>query len=89
MADQATPAIPPEILSLVRHAATFVGGYLAAKGFIGTDLVPEVAGVLVSIVTLCWSIADKRIHQEALAKTTADLNAALQAPQVSNEQAAD
>ena len=45
---------------VVRHTLTFVGGLLAAKGYIDAEQVPVVAGVGVTVVGLVMSFFQKK-----------------------------
>ena len=49
-----------QILGLVRHALTIIGGALVAKGYIEEDVVGEAIGGVMSIAGVIWSIADKK-----------------------------
>jgi len=49
------------IASLVRHALTFAGGYLAAKGIaLDDESIQAIAGGVAAVVGLAWSFVDKR-----------------------------
>lgn len=43
------------ILGLVRHALTFGGGYLVAKGYLDDASVNELVGAITAIVGIVWS----------------------------------
>jgi hypothetical protein len=49
-----------QILAVVRHTLTFLGGILVVKGTIDESTVNEIAGSLVTLTGLIWSIADKK-----------------------------
>jgi len=49
-----------QILGLVRHALTIVGGALVAKGYIEEDILGEAIGGILSIAGVIWSILDKK-----------------------------
>jgi len=49
-----------QILGLVRHALTIVGGALVAKGFIDEDILAEAIGGVLAIAGVVWSIVDKK-----------------------------
>lgn len=46
----------PNIASLIRHVLTAAGGFLVAKGLASADQIAEVAGAIVSIAGIGWSI---------------------------------
>lgn len=47
------------ILSLIRHALTFGGGYLAAKGTISNDALATLIPAIVAAVGAVWGAADE------------------------------
>lgn len=49
-----------QILGLVRHALTIIGGALIAKGYVQEDMVGEVIGSVMSLTGVIWSIIDKK-----------------------------
>lgn len=49
-----------KILGLIRHALTFAGGYIVAKGLIDQVQLAEIAGAVMTIVGSIWSIASKK-----------------------------
>ena len=49
-----------QILGLVRHGLTILGGALIAKGYIDEDILGEAIGGLLSIAGAVWSIVDKK-----------------------------
>jgi hypothetical protein len=49
-----------QILGLVRHALTIIGGALIAKGYVEEDIVGEVIGSVMSLTGVIWSIMDKK-----------------------------
>ena len=49
-----------QILGLIRHALTFVGGIVIAKGLVEDALFQEIAGGVMTLVGAIWSIADKK-----------------------------
>ena len=48
------------ILGLVRHALTFGGGYIAAKGILDQALVGELVGAAMTIIGVVWSAMEKK-----------------------------
>lgn len=49
-----------QVLGLIRHALTFVGGIIVAKGLIEEGMVQEVLGGIMTLVGSVWSIASKK-----------------------------
>jgi len=47
-----------DILSIVRHLLSAIGGYLVIKG-IDNGLITQGSGVLLGLVSVIWSIVDK------------------------------
>ena len=47
------------ILALIRHALTFLGGFLVTKGLADSSQVGELAGALVTVIAITWSIISK------------------------------
>jgi hypothetical protein len=50
----------PEILGLLRHVLTFVGGIIVAKGLIDESLSQEIIGALMTIAGGAWSVLSKK-----------------------------
>lgn len=48
-----------QILGIVRHTLTFVGGVLIMKGLVDESLWSELSGGLMTLVGGIWSIVDK------------------------------
>lgn len=48
-----------QILGIIRHGLTFVGGILIAKGLIDETSVTEVVGGLVTLTGTIWSVIEK------------------------------
>lgn len=48
-----------QTLGLIRHALTFVGGIIIAKGFIDDVLFQEILGGVMTLVGAVWSVIDK------------------------------
>ena len=46
----------PNIASLVRHGLTAAGGFLIAKGLASAGQVDELAGAIVTIAGVIWSL---------------------------------
>jgi hypothetical protein len=49
-----------QVLGIVRHALTFVGGLLVTKGLIDANMVQEVMGALVTLIGSVWSVVAKK-----------------------------
>lgn len=47
------------IMGIIRHALTFVGGILIAKGIMSDMSVSEISGLIMTAVGTIWSIVDK------------------------------
>lgn len=48
-----------QILGLVRHTLTFVGGILVAKGLVSEGVVTDVVGAVLTLVGSLWSVMAK------------------------------
>jgi hypothetical protein len=48
-----------QILGVVRHALTFLGGFLVVKGYLGESLLNELIGGTIALAGTIWSIIDK------------------------------
>ena len=48
-----------QLLGIVRHAITFIGGILVMKGFTDDSIVQEVLGGATTLAGAIWSIVDK------------------------------
>jgi hypothetical protein len=49
-----------QVLGIVRHALTFVGGIVIAKGLVDDALFQEILGGVMTLVGAIWSIASKK-----------------------------
>jgi hypothetical protein len=49
-----------QTLGLIRHALTFVGGIIVAKGLVDESLIQEVTGAAMTILGAVWSILSKK-----------------------------
>jgi len=49
-----------QILGIVRHALTFVGGIVVMKGFIDEATVTEIIGGAMTLTGAIWSIINKK-----------------------------
>ncbi len=48
-----------QVLGIVRHTLTFVGGIVIARGLADETVVTEIIGGVVTLVGAIWSIVDK------------------------------
>jgi hypothetical protein len=48
------------VLGLIRHALTFGGGILVAKGLVEANAMQELAGSLITLIGGVWSILQKK-----------------------------
>lgn len=48
-----------QVLGIVRHTMTFVGGILIAKGLIDEEIVTEITGAVLTLVGGIWSVVEK------------------------------
>jgi hypothetical protein len=48
-----------QILGLVRHVLTFVGGFLITKGIIDEAISTEAIGAIITLIGSVWSVASK------------------------------
>jgi len=48
------------VLGLIRHALTFGGGILVAKGLIEASAMQELGGSLITLIGGVWSILQKK-----------------------------
>jgi hypothetical protein len=49
-----------QVLGVVRHGLTFVGGLLVTKGLMDTGMVEEVMGAVITLVGAVWSVVVKK-----------------------------
>ena len=49
-----------QILGIVRHALTFVGGIVVMKGLVDVTMVTEIIGGVMTLVGAVWSVIDKK-----------------------------
>jgi len=48
-----------QILGIVRHGLTFIGGILITKGFIDEATATEIVGGIITLTGTIWSIIEK------------------------------
>jgi len=49
-----------QVLGVVRHALTFLGGIVIAKGYADNAVVTEIIGAAVTLVGAIWSVLAKK-----------------------------
>jgi len=49
-----------QLLGIVRHSITFIGGILVMKGLIEDSMVEEIIGGATTLVGAIWSIVGKK-----------------------------
>jgi hypothetical protein len=54
--------LKPAILALLRQILTVAGTALVAKGYFETSQVEPLIGALLTIGSVVWSVADKRVR---------------------------
>jgi hypothetical protein len=48
-----------QILGIVRHSLTFIGGLLVMKGLVDESTVSEIIGGVITLTGTIWSIVEK------------------------------
>jgi hypothetical protein len=48
-----------QVMGIIRHGLTFVGGILIMKGVIDDATSQEIIGSAISLIGLVWSVVDK------------------------------
>lgn len=49
-----------QILGIIRHALTFIGGIVVMKGLIDEATIMEIVGGVMTLTGTIWSIVDKK-----------------------------
>ena len=49
-----------QVLGILRHALTFVGGILVAKGLVDESTFVELSGAVITLVGGVWSVLSKK-----------------------------
>ncbi len=49
-----------QLLGLVRHALTVIGGAAVAKGYIEDSIAQEIIGVVLTVIGIVWSVTSKK-----------------------------
>jgi hypothetical protein len=50
-----------QILGLVRHGLTFIGGILVAKGLATEGQIMDIIGMIITFVGTIWSVISKKV----------------------------
>lgn len=48
-----------QVLSIIRHTLTFVGGVLVTKGLVNEAVSSEIIGGIMTLVGLLWGVIEK------------------------------
>lgn len=48
-----------QVLGIVRHSLTFIGGLLVMKGLVDESTVSEIIGGVITLTGTIWSIVEK------------------------------
>jgi hypothetical protein len=49
-----------QVMGIVRHTLTFIGGIVVMKGLVDETVITEVVGGVMTLVGAIWSILDKK-----------------------------
>ena len=49
-----------QVLGIIRHGLTFIGGLLVTKGLIDSGVATEIVGTVVTLVGTIWSVIAKK-----------------------------
>jgi|TARA_R110000772_G_scaffold262761_1_gene381963 hypothetical protein len=49
-----------QVLGVLRHSLTFIGGLLVAKGLVDDAMVAELSGALITLIGGAWSVLVKK-----------------------------
>jgi hypothetical protein len=49
-----------QVLGLIRHTLTFVGGVIVAKGLVDDVVFQEILGAVMTLIGAGWSVASKK-----------------------------
>jgi len=49
-----------QVLGIVRHALTFIGGIVVMKGLVDEATMTEIVGGVMTLAGTIWSIVDKK-----------------------------
>lgn len=65
-----------QILGIVRHLLTTLGGMAIANGFLNSNQVTDAVGAIMALVGIGWSIRQKT-HERQLTKAITTVNTAV------------
>ena len=65
-----------EILGIIRHLLTALGGVLVTKGYVDGAGLDTIVGALVAVAGVAWSVYQKRQAAKALAASAPEQPAA-------------
>jgi hypothetical protein len=49
-----------QLLGIVRHGLTFVGGLLLMKGIVDEAMLSEISGAVITLTGAIWSVINKK-----------------------------
>jgi len=49
-----------QVLGVLRHSLTFIGGLLVAKGLVDDIIVTELSGAIITLIGGLWSVLIKK-----------------------------
>ncbi len=49
-----------QVLGIVRHTLTFIGGILVLKGYVDEALIEQIVGGIITLTGTIWSIFTKK-----------------------------
>ena len=49
-----------QIMGIIRHSLTFIGGIFIMKGLVDEPIVNEISGGVMTLTGTIWSIVDKK-----------------------------
>jgi hypothetical protein len=49
-----------QLLGIVRHGLTFIGGLLLMKGLVDEAILSEISGAVITLTGAVWSIINKK-----------------------------
>lgn len=50
-----------QVLGVIRHGLTFLGGILVTKGLIDAGMLQEALGAIMTLIGTVWSVTDKKV----------------------------
>ena len=53
-----------EILGMIRHSLTYLGGTLVTHGFMTASDLNITAGAITTLVGIAWSVIEKRLNRD-------------------------